>query len=109
MPMLLLNHNGAKSGTRYTSPLVYSTDGERLVIIASMAGAPTNPQWFHNLVANPVVTVELPGKTFEARARVTSGEERTRLYDAHAAIMPVFREYQQKTTREIPVVVLERL
>ena len=108
-PMMLLTTTGAKSGHARTSPVVYTKDGDRYVIIASKAGAPTNPDWFHNLVANPEVTLEVGTETFPARATVTSGEERTRLYDAQAALMPGFAEYAQKTTREIPVVVLERL
>jgi deazaflavin-dependent oxidoreductase (nitroreductase family) len=108
-PLLLLTTTGAKSGRPRVSPLVYTTDGDRIVTIASKGGAPTNPDWYHNLVANPTVTVELPGETFQARARVVEGEERQRLYDAQAALMPGFAEYQQKTTRQIPVVVLERI
>ena len=108
-PMMLLTTTGAKSGQARTSPVVYTKDGDRYVIIASKAGAPTNPDWFHNLVANPEVTLEVGTETFPARATVTSGEERTRLYDAQAALMPGFAEYSQKTTREMPVVVLERL
>jgi deazaflavin-dependent oxidoreductase (nitroreductase family) len=109
LPMMLLTHTGAKSGKQYTSPLAYSTDGDRFVVIASMRGAPTNPQWFSNVVANPTVTVEVPGETFRARARVAEGEERDRLYRAQADLMPVFDEYQARTTRLIPVVVLERI
>jgi deazaflavin-dependent oxidoreductase (nitroreductase family) len=108
-PLLLLTTTGAKSGRPRVSPLVYTTDGDRIVTIASKGGAPTNPDWYHNLVANPFVTVELPGETFQARATVIEGEERQRLYDAQAALMPGFAEYQQKTTRQIPVVVLERI
>jgi deazaflavin-dependent oxidoreductase (nitroreductase family) len=107
--MMLLTTTGAKSGQARTRPVVYTKDGERFVIIASKAGAPTNPDWFHNLVANPEVTLEVGVETFPALATVTSGEERTRLYDAQAALMPRFAEYAQQTTREIPVVVLERL
>jgi deazaflavin-dependent oxidoreductase (nitroreductase family) len=107
-PLLLLTHTGAKSGQVRTSPLVYATDGDRLVIIASKGGAPTNPDWYHNLLANPAATVELPGETVPVRARVAEGEERDRLYDAMAAQMPNFAEYQRNTTRRIPVVVLER-
>jgi deazaflavin-dependent oxidoreductase (nitroreductase family) len=108
-PLLLLTTTGARSGQPRVSPLVYTTDGDRIVIIASKGGAPTNPDWYHNMVANPVVTVEMPGETFQARATVAEGTERTRLYDAQAALMPGFAEYQQKTTRQIPVVILERL
>ncbi len=108
-PLLLLTHNGAKSGQPRTSPLAYTRDGERIAIIASKGGAPTNPDWYHNLIANPKATVELPEETFTARARVADGEERDRLYDAMAARMPNFAEYQRNTTHRIPVVVLERI
>jgi deazaflavin-dependent oxidoreductase (nitroreductase family) len=107
-PVLLLTTTGAKSGNQHTTPVVYTTDGDRLVIIASKGGAPTNPAWYHNLVANPTVTIELPDETFEARAVVTKGEERQRLFDSQAAQMPNFNDYAAKTTREIPVIALER-
>ena len=107
--MMLLTTTGAKSGETRTTPVVYTKDGERFVIIASKAGAPTNPDWFHNLVANPEVILEVGHERFPARATVLSGEERRRLYDAQAALMPGFADYAQKTTREIPVVVLDRL
>jgi deazaflavin-dependent oxidoreductase (nitroreductase family) len=107
-PLLLLTTKGAKSGRDFTTPLVHTVDGERIVVIASKAGAPSHPDWYHNVVANPVVTVELPGETFQATATVVSGEERQRLYDAQAELMPNFKEYAEKTTREIPVVVLTR-
>lgn len=108
-PLLLLTTIGAKTGRSLTKPLAYSKDGDRIVLIASYAGAPKNPAWFNNLVANPVVTVELGGEQFQARASVTSGAERQRLYDNQARQMAVFVEYQKKTTRQIPVVVLERI
>ena len=108
-PLLLLTTTGAKSGREHVSPLAYTTDGDRLVIIASKGGAPTHPDWFHNLVANPEVTVELGAETFPARASVPEGEERQRLYDQQAAQMPNFAAYQRNTERQIPVVVLERL
>jgi deazaflavin-dependent oxidoreductase (nitroreductase family) len=108
-PLLLLTTTGAKSGRRHTTPLVYTRDGDRLVIIASKGGAPVHPAWYHNVVATPVVTIELPNETFNARATVATGEERSRLFDAQAALMPAFNEYQQKTEREIPVIVLERV
>ena len=72
-------------------------------------GAPTSPDWYHNIVANPEVTIELGREKFQARATIATGEERQRLYDAQAAIMPAFADYQQKTSRQIPVVVLERI
>ena len=107
--LLLLTTIGAKSGQPRTKPLGFTRDGERYVVIASKGGAPTSPDWYHNLVANPRVTVEVGGDRFEARATVAQGEERDRLYANQAAQIPVFAEYQQKTTRRIPVVVLERI
>jgi deazaflavin-dependent oxidoreductase (nitroreductase family) len=107
-PMLLLHTTGAKSGKERINPLVYGTDGDRLVIFASKAGAPTHPDWYHNVVANPPVSVEVGADTIPMTARVAAGEERTRLWEAQKAKMPGFGDYEQKTTREIPVVVLER-
>jgi deazaflavin-dependent oxidoreductase (nitroreductase family) len=105
--LLLLTTTGARSGRARTVPLVYSTDGDRIVIIASKGGEPTHPDWYHNLVANPIVTVELPGESFQASATVAKGAERRRLFDQQAALMPFFAEYERTTAREIPVVVLE--
>jgi deazaflavin-dependent oxidoreductase (nitroreductase family) len=107
-PILLLTTRGAKSGASYTTPLAYTRDGDRLVVIASKGGAPTHPGWYHNLVTNPEVTVEVGPEQFEARATPAQGEERERLFDAQAARMPGFAEYQRNTARRIPVVVLER-
>jgi deazaflavin-dependent oxidoreductase (nitroreductase family) len=109
-PLLLLTTRGAKSGRERTNPVVYTTDGDRLVIVASKGGAPASPDWYHNLVANPSVMVELPDdERFDAKASVAHGDEHDRLFAAHAALMPAFSEYQQKTTRQIPVVILERV
>lgn len=108
-PMLLLTTIGAKSGQTRVNPLVYTTDGDHMVIMASKGGAPTNPDWYHNVVANPVVTVEVGQEQFQARATVAEGAERERLFNQMAAQMPGFAEYQEKTTRQIPVVVLERM
>jgi deazaflavin-dependent oxidoreductase (nitroreductase family) len=108
-PLLLLTMTGAKSGRVLTKPLAYTQDGDRLVVIASFAGAPKNPAWYDNLVANPVATVELGSERFQVRVAVTSGEERQRLFDRQAAQMPVFADYQKKTTRQIPVLVLTRI
>jgi len=108
-PLLLLTTTGAKSGRTLTKPLAYTRDGDRLVVIASFAGAPKNPAWYNNLVANPVATVELGSERFQVRAGATAGEERQRLFDGQAKQMPVFAEYQQKTTRQIPVLVLTRI
>lgn len=108
-PVLLLTTTGAKSGRRFTLPLVYLPDGERMVIFASKAGAPTNPDWYHNLVANPVVTVEAGPEAFEANALVITGDERDQLYAEQVKRMPQFGEYEKKTTRLIPVIALERI
>ena len=107
--ILLLTTTGAKSGREHVSPLAYTTDDGKIVVIASKGGAPTHPDWFHNLLANPDVTVELGAESFAARASVPEGEERQRLYDQQAAQMPNFAEYQRNTDRQIPVVVLERV
>jgi len=106
--LLLLRTTGARSGKPRVNPLAYTTDGERLVIIASKGGTPTNPDWYHNIVAHPDVTVEVGTETFEARATVVEGPERDALYAKQAAMMPNFAEYQAKTTRKIPVIVLTR-
>jgi len=109
-PLILVTHTGAKSGTERTTPLVYTRDGDRIVIIASKAGSPAHPHWYLNMLANPEVVVELPGETFRARATaLTEGPERERLYRAQADRMSNFDEYQKKTDRLIPVVVLERI
>jgi deazaflavin-dependent oxidoreductase (nitroreductase family) len=108
-PILLLGTTGARSGKPRTNPLAYTRDGERYVVIASKGGAPSHPDWYFNVQANPLVTVEVGGERFSARARVAEGAERERLYAAQAKIMPGFAEYQRKTTRQIPVVVLERV
>jgi deazaflavin-dependent oxidoreductase (nitroreductase family) len=107
-PLLLLTTTGAKSGRKQTTPVVYSADGDRLIILASKGGAPTNPSWYHNLRAHPTVGVELGRDSFEATAEVTSGAERDRLFAQHAKQFPGFEDYQKNTTRIIPVVALER-
>jgi deazaflavin-dependent oxidoreductase (nitroreductase family) len=108
-PLILLTTTGAKTGQPRTTPLNYSMDGDRVVVIASKAAAPTHPDWYHNLLANPEATIELGAEKFAVRARVAEGEERERLFNAQAALMPFFAEYQQQTTRRIPVVVFERI
>ena len=109
MPVILVTMTGAKTGRTLTKPLVYTRDGDRIVIIASYAGAPHNPPWYHNLVANPIATVEVGAETFKVRATVAGADERQRLYDQQAKQMPIFAEYQQKTTRQIPVLLLTRV
>ena len=106
--LLLLSTVGAKTGLRRTNPLAYLRDGERWLVIASKGGAPAHPDWYRNLVANPTVTVEVGTESFEAVATVLTGEERDHLYARQAQLSPVFAEYQQKTTRTIPVVALTR-
>jgi deazaflavin-dependent oxidoreductase (nitroreductase family) len=109
-PMILLTHTGARSGQERTTPLVYSRDGERFVVIASKGGAPTHPAWFHNIKANPRVTVEVGDERFEAEAEVyEDGPERRRLFDAQAEQMPNFKDYETGTDRVIPVVALTRV
>jgi deazaflavin-dependent oxidoreductase (nitroreductase family) len=107
--LLLLTTVGAKSGQERTTPLAYTRDGERYVIIASKAGAPTNPDWYYNLRHHPVATVEVGGETFQARSTEVNGEKHDQLYNNHAARFPTFNEYRLKTTRVIPVLVLERV
>ena len=107
--LLLLTTKGAKTNVERKSPLVYSRDGERFVIVASKGGAPTHPAWYHNLRAHPEVTLEVGTEKFRARASVATAAERRRLYDKHAERMPAFWDYEKRTTRKIPVVVLERI
>ena len=107
--ILLLTTIGAKSGRPRIAPLVYTRDGDRIVIVASKGGAPSHPAWYLNLLANPAVTVEIGSEKFQARAVVAEGAERDRLYAKHAAVNPGFRDYQARTTRVIPVVLLERI
>ena len=108
-PVILLTTTGAKSGLPRTTPLNYSLDGDRIVVIASKAASPTHPDWYHNLMANPEATIEIGAETFPVRARIAAGEEREHLFNAQAALMPFFAEYQQQTTRQIPVIVFERI
>ena len=107
--VLILTTGGARSGELRENPLVYHRDKGHYVIVASKGGAPTNPSWFHNLSAHPTVSVEVLGEKFEAKAHIADGEEYERLYQQHAVISPTFNEYRAKTTRKIPVVVLERI
>ncbi len=109
MPLLLLHHVGAKSGTERVTPLAYLPDGDRYVIFASKAGSPTNPAWYHNLKAQPEVTIEVGSESFSAVAGEATGEERERLYQAQVQRVPTFADYQEKAGgRIIPVIVLTR-
>jgi deazaflavin-dependent oxidoreductase (nitroreductase family) len=107
--LLLLTTTGARSGQPRVAPLAYTTDNDRMVVIASKGGAPTHPDWFYNVRSNPDVTVELGAEAFPARATILQGAERQRLFDQMAAQMPNFAEYQRNTTRQLPVIVLERV
>ncbi|HWD96658.1 MAG TPA: nitroreductase family deazaflavin-dependent oxidoreductase [Acidimicrobiales bacterium] len=107
-PLLLLHTHGAKTNAERVNPMMYLEDGGRFFVFASKAGADSNPDWYHNLVANPEVTVELDGDTFAANATVLHDEERTRYYAIQAERMPQFAEYEAKTSRIIPVVELHR-
>ena len=109
-PMILVRHTGAKSGTERVTPLMYRPDGERMVIFASKAGAPDNPDWYYNLVANPDTTVEIGTETDVAvRATVLQGDERERIWSAQKAEVPQFAEYDVSSgDRVIPVIALER-
>jgi deazaflavin-dependent oxidoreductase (nitroreductase family) len=106
-PVLLLTSTGAKSGQARTTPVVYTRDDGRFVIIASKGGAPTNPAWYHNLRANPKATIEVGTEAIPVKATITEGPERDRLFDAMSRVMPGFADYQRNTKRVIPVVVLE--
>jgi deazaflavin-dependent oxidoreductase (nitroreductase family) len=105
--MLLLHTTGARTGADRVNPLVHDRDGDSLVIFGTRGGAPTHPDWYHNLVANPDVTAEIGTETLPFRARVAEGEERDRLWSRQKELMPVFADYEAKTTRQIPVIVLE--
>ena len=104
--LLLLGTTGAKSGQPRINPLAYLGDGDRLIVIASFAGAATNPPWYHNLLANPQVTVEVGEDKYQANASIVAEPKRSELYEKMAAAMPAFAEYQSKTDRVIPVVAL---
>jgi len=106
--LLLLTVRGARSGQPQTIPLAFHRDGDRFVVAASKGGSPTNPDWYRNLVANPDVVVEVGGARFAARAvALPEGPARDRLYARHAELMPGFAEYEKRTPRTIPVIVLE--
>ncbi|SDJ95828.1 deazaflavin-dependent oxidoreductase, nitroreductase family [Nonomuraea maritima] len=106
---LLLTTKGRKSGKSYTTPLIYQRFGDDYLVVASKGGAPEHPQWYQNLVADPEVEVQVRGDRFTARARTAASEERPGMWRVMAATWPPYDEYQQKTDREIPVVVLERV
>jgi len=106
-PLLLLHTTGAKTGQARVNPMMYLADGNDHVVFASKAGAPTNPDWYHNLVANPRASIEVGDQTFNVVARVAEGETRERLWSRQKELYPGFADYEAKTTRQIPVVILE--
>ncbi len=106
VPLLLLHHTGAKSGKPRINPLVYERDGGRYVVFASKAGAPTNPDWYHNLSAKPNATIEVGRDTIEVVASELTGEQRERLYREQAERSPQFAQYAERTDRVIPVIAL---
>jgi proline iminopeptidase len=107
--VLLLTTAGRRTGLSRTRPLIYDLDGDSPVVVASKGGAPAHPHWYLNLVANPEVEVQIKGDRFSARARTTEGEQRDRLWRQMNVMWPHYDEYQAKTDRQIPVVVLERM
>jgi F420H(2)-dependent quinone reductase len=106
-PSLLLDHVGAKTGKRRTSPLVYGEDGNNLVLVASKGGYPKNPAWYHNLMAEPDTTVQVGSRRLPVHARVASAEERSRLWALMVRVYGGYESYRRRTEREIPLVVLE--
>ena len=106
-PMLLLDHTGARSGKRRTSPLVYARDGENVILVASKGGYPKNPAWFYNLQAHPDTTVQIGPQHLSVHARVADAAERERLWPVVVAVYPGYDGYQARTEREIPLVILE--
>jgi deazaflavin-dependent oxidoreductase (nitroreductase family) len=108
MSLLLLTTTGARSGQPHTTPLSYFADGGRCIVFAAAGGAPADPDWYHNLLAHPRVTVEAGTEVFQAAAAVITGEERDALFGRFAAVRPQLHQYQDRTTRQIPVVALTR-
>ncbi|MFI5836148.1 nitroreductase family deazaflavin-dependent oxidoreductase [Micromonospora sp. NPDC051300] len=106
-PLLLLHTVGARSGKPRVNPMMYQELDGGYAVFASKAGAPTNPDWYHNLLAEPNVTAEIGTDTIDLVARVADGDERERIWDAQKAAYPGFADYERKTSRQIPVVVLE--
>ena len=106
-PLLLLHSTGAKSGQARVNPIMYLADGDNYAVFASKAGAPTSPDWYHNLIANPRASVEVGEATVNVVAKVAEGDTRERLWSTQKELYPGFAEYEAKTTRLIPVVVLE--
>jgi deazaflavin-dependent oxidoreductase (nitroreductase family) len=106
--ILLLTSTGRSSGEPRTTPLIHRTDGDRWVIVASKGGAPENPAWYENLLADPQATIEVKDESIEVRAETVEGEERDRLWALMCEVWPAYAEYQTRTARQIPVVALSR-
>ena len=109
VPTLILTTTGRRSGQPRPTPLIFGRDGDDHVVVASKGGAPAHPAWYRNLVDHPEVEVQVKGERFRARARTADGEERARLWKLMTGIWPAYDQYQERTDRRIPVVVLERL
>jgi deazaflavin-dependent oxidoreductase (nitroreductase family) len=109
IPILLLHHNGARTGTARVNPVAYQELDNGWAVFASKGGSPTNPDWYHNLVANPRTTVEVGTATHDVAARVAEGEERERIWSEQKRRYPGFADYERKTSRQIPVIILERV
>jgi deazaflavin-dependent oxidoreductase (nitroreductase family) len=109
LPMLLLHHVGAKSGVERCNPLAYQrVDDDTVAIFGSKGGAPTNPDWYHNLLVHPEARVEIGNDSFDVKARLAEGDERERIWEKQKKDRPAFADYEKKTQREIPVFILER-
>ncbi len=109
-PLLLLHSTGARSGAERVNPMMYKQlEGDTVAVFASKAGAPTNPDWYYNLVAHPEATVEVGTDTYKVRARVATGDERERIWTEHKTANPGFADYERMTDRQIPVVILEKI
>ncbi len=109
LPLLLLHHTGAKSGVERVNPLAYQRNGDSVAVFASKGGAPTNPDWFHNLVANPDASIEIGTENYAVTARVATDEEREQIWSVQKKAFPNFAEYEQTAGgRQIPVVILDR-
>lgn len=108
VPTLLLTTTGRKSRKQFTTPLIYGQDGDRYLIVGSRGGADEHPQWYRNLVANPEIEVQVLADKFKARARTAEGDEKTRLWKTMTAVWPAYDEYQGRTKREIPLVIIEK-
>jgi deazaflavin-dependent oxidoreductase (nitroreductase family) len=107
VPLLLLTTTGARTGNRRTTPVLYTRDSGIYVVIASKSGAATHPDWYHNLRANPRASIEVGGQQRQVRARIADGDERQRLFGQHAAALPNYAAYQRRTSRRLPVIVLD--